>query len=176
LPWLKIGTEGRKATALETVYGRTVRGRSVVFRLYDKGRETDPAPAGTWLRLERQRRYRKDRERTVTALLEDSLRATFVGRELAAIADSDETVTVCDELEAVRLIKARMWDGRLTPRMAEMLAGYVMLSGSGLPKRTSERRRARLRLEGIAVDPLAGGRSSVPVSDYLREFVHAWAA
>jgi hypothetical protein len=39
-----------------------MRGRSVALRCYDKGKESETCTPGMWLRLERQRRWRKEQE------------------------------------------------------------------------------------------------------------------
>ena len=79
LPWLKVGTEGGKRDRLETVYHRNVRGRSVALRCYDKGVESKTCTPGMWLRLERQRRSRKDQEGTVQDVIGRGLAEAFGG-------------------------------------------------------------------------------------------------
>ena len=59
VPWAKVGTEGKKRERIETVAFRSVRGRTVLMRAYDKGVESGTARPGEMIRLERQRRYRK---------------------------------------------------------------------------------------------------------------------
>ena len=65
VPWAKVGTEGKKREHIQTVNFRSVRGRQILMRAYDKGVEADIAPAGQLIRFERQRRYRKPAERSV---------------------------------------------------------------------------------------------------------------
>jgi hypothetical protein len=70
VPWAKVGTEGKKREHIQTVNFRTVRGRQILMRAYDKGIEAGIAPPGELIRFERQRRYRKTAERTVAQALE----------------------------------------------------------------------------------------------------------
>ena len=94
LPWLKVGVEGAKRDNLQTVYHRDIRGRSVKLRCYDKGVESETCAPGTWLRLERQRRWRKEREPTVNDIVARGLAEEFAGRELRAVVAGHDEVTV----------------------------------------------------------------------------------
>jgi hypothetical protein len=38
VPWAKVGTEGKKRDRIQTVNFRSVRGRTILMRAYDKGR------------------------------------------------------------------------------------------------------------------------------------------
>jgi hypothetical protein len=176
LPWLRVGTEGGKGHELQTVYWRSANGRSVVLRLYDKGIETGDAGPGEWLRMERQRRYRKDREMTAANVLAGGLRSAFVGRELAAITVAGTSITVCDPLEAVEQIREAAAKGHVGPRLARSLAGFVMLGSQHVPPRTTRRWCRHLRLLGIALAPNEAVRSVVPLGAYFNDFAEAWAA
>jgi hypothetical protein len=174
LPHLKAGTEGGKRMGLQTVAWRPVRGRSIVLRLYDKGVETGQAAPGSWLRLERQRRWRKGRERTVDDVLASGLREAFVGRELLALVSGVEDVVVCDRDGACERLRRECARGRITGAMLEKLSGYVVQDGFGLNERTSYRRAADLRSLGIALNPNEGGASVVSLGDYMRRFTEPW--
>jgi hypothetical protein len=177
VPWAKIGTEGGKRGTVETVYVRSLTGRTVLLRLYDKGRETGEAAPGTWLRLERQRRYRKAREPEVDDVLAQGLGTVFVGRELARLVAGVGDVHVCDRLGAVEVLRRLASVGRIPPSKAERLAGFVLLDGVGLPARTQRRRASELRELGIALEPLAAQPvTTVPLASYLGAFAEAWAA
>jgi hypothetical protein len=147
-----------------------------VLRLYDKGAETGQAGPGEWLRLERQRRYRKRDERTAAQVLADGLYVAFVGRELSGVVEAGTTVMVCDQLDAVAAIREAEARGAVSPRLARALAGFVVLGAGKVPARTVRRWSADLRRLGIALDPTAGGRSTMPLGSYLRDFAEAWAA
>ena len=175
LPWLKVGTEGGKRDSLETVSWRTVNGRSVVLRMYDKGRETGLVAPGEWIRFERQRRWRKVRERTVAEVIE-SPHSAFVGRELARLVDGVERVDVCNRWGAVERLRELQAGGVLTGEMHAKLVGFVVSCGPGLKRSTAYAWAARLRSLGIALNPNEGGRSRVPVGDYIRGFADRWAA
>lgn len=94
LPWLKVGTEGGKRDSLETVSWRTVNGRSVVMRMYDKGRETGLAAPGEWIRFERQRRRRNAGA--------DSMLGTCLGRLMAAGSGESSPSSNADDDTAQR--------------------------------------------------------------------------
>jgi hypothetical protein len=153
-----------------------MKGRSVVLRMYDKGAETGQAGPGEWLRLERQRRYRKDRERTAAQVLSDGLYGAFVGRELSAVVEAGTAVTVCDPLDACAVIADAQARGKVSARLARSLAGFVLLGPKGMPARTVRHQSGVLRRLGIALDVNAGGRSSVALGAYLQDFTEAWAA
>lgn len=176
LPWLKVGTEGGKGRRLETVHWRTVNGRSTVLRLYDKGVETEQAAPGHWLRLERQRRWRKARALDAEVFASSSLRESFVGRELGAIVARVDDVYVCDRWSAIELLRRRRAAGELGARSLELLAGFLAAHGDGLPARTRRRRESRLRELGIALNPNEGAATSFPAGRLLATFAEAWAA
>jgi hypothetical protein len=175
LPWLKVGTEGGKRNSLETVYWRTVNGRSVVMRMYDKGRETGSAAPGEWIRLERQRRWRKAREQTVVEVI-GSPHSAFVGRELARLVDGVDRVDVCNRWGAVERLRELQADGTLSGEMHAKLVGYVVSGGPGLKRSSAYAWASRLRQLGIALNPNEGGRSVVPIGEYVRAFADRWVA
>jgi len=176
LPWLKVGTEGGKRGSLETVYWRTVNGRSVVLRMYDKGRETGMAAPGEWIRLERQRRWRRTRERTVADFVGESLYDSFVGRELSRLVEGVERVEICDRWGAVERLSELQADGLVTGEMHAKLVGYVVTGGPGLKRSTAYSWAGHLRRLGVALNPNEGGRSVVPVDEFVRAFASRWAA
>jgi hypothetical protein len=173
LPWLKAGAEGLRRESVESVYWRT--GRSIVLRLYDKGVESKTCPPGAHLRLERQIRFRKNREHTVHALVNGDLRELYVGRYLRALLEVASDLHVCTVLGARRRLIALESDGAVSGRTAEQLAGFLTMRGAGLPDRTVRRRWAMLRSLGIALAP-GDGDQVVPFHRYIRSAVDAWAA
>ena len=175
IPWLKVGTEGGKRDRLETVYHRNVRGRSVALRCYDKGVESTTCAPGTWLRLERQRRWRKDQEGTVDDVLARGLAEAFVGRELRAVVAGDDKVTVCDPPAAADRLRELYADEAITGDALHRLGAFVWFGAEGLKPRTAQRRAAELRRLGLALNPHEGGRVAIPVGEYLRAFAAAWA-
>jgi len=175
VPWLKTGTEGGKGAGLETVYWRTVNGRSVKLRAYDKGVESGTAAAGERIRLERQARFPKARERVAHELVDEAARL-YVGRELRTLVElAPGRHDVGDVPAAVDTLRARVERGQLRPQAAERLIGYLALHGEGLPARTARRREAELRSLGIAVS-FAAHADRVPVRPILAELVEAFAA
>jgi hypothetical protein len=176
VPWLKVGTEGRKREVLETVYWRTVRGRSIVLRLYDKGVETGQHGPGTWLRLERQRRWRKEREPTVADVLAQELGTVYAGRELRALVEAGGDVVLCTRDGAVAELRRLHARGELRGQELERLVGFVYLGGEGLARATFHRRAGALRRRRIALHPEGDELVRVPGGAALAEFAAAWAA
>lgn len=176
LPWLKVGVEGMKDGRLETVYWRAARGRSIQLRLYDKGVETGTAEPGEWLRLERQRRYRKEREPAVSDLLGGSLRSEFIGRELAALVERQSQLHVCDEIGAQRRIEELVGSGEMSYQLGESLLGYVWLRHSGVPDRTARRRESQLRQYGLTLKRGQVERQVVELAEVVGRFADRWAA
>jgi hypothetical protein len=175
VPWAKVGTEGKKRDEIQTVNFRSGRGRQILMRAYDKGIEAGIARSGELIRFERQRRYRKDAERTVAMTLGLDAGELFVGRELRSLVDVTAE-TVCDTWGAIDRLNELMWQGRITPPKADALAGFVARGGEGHRSSTWYGRWADLRALGIIVDPLARERSHVPVGRHLREMLEAVAA
>jgi len=175
LPWLKVGVEGAKRDKLQTVYHRDVRGRSVKLRCYDKGVESETAAPGTWLRLERQRRWRKEREPTVDDIVARGLAEEFAGRELRAVVAGEDAVTVCDPPAAADRLRELYTQEAITGDALHRLGAFVWFGAEGLRPRTAQRRAAELRRLGLALNPHEGGRVTVAVGEYLRAFAAAWA-
>jgi hypothetical protein len=175
LPWLKAGTEGSRRTGLESVLWRSVNGRSVHLRLYDKGVESGLAAPGRWLRLERQIRWRKGREQRVSALASQDLGELFRRRYIEALSSVGELV-VCNRDGALEELRRRQRAGEIHPSKARRLAGLVVLGDDGLPRRTSYRWWAELRALGIVLDLHANESNVVRLADYVDHAARAWAA
>jgi hypothetical protein len=175
VPWAKVGTEGKKRERIQTVTFRSVRGRTILMRAYDKGIESGLAPAGEVIRFERQRRYRKRDELSVSSAVDLDVGRLFTGRELEALVRVTAEV-VCDQWGAIdRLSELVRWGWIKAPK-ADALAGFLVRGGEGHKQSTWYSRWAALRDLGIVVDPLARERSSVPVGKHLRAMVEQLAA
>jgi hypothetical protein len=175
VPWAKVGTEGKKRENIQTVNFRSIRGRTILMRAYDKGVESGRAPAGELIRFERQRRYRKRSELSVSAAAEFDAAQLFVGRELDSLACVTAEV-VCDAWGAIdRLNELVQWGWIKAPK-ADALAGFLVRGGEGHKSSTRYSRWSALRKLGILIDPLARERSSVPVGRHLRALVEQLAA
>ena len=175
VPWAKVGTEGKKRERIQTVNFRSVRGRTILMRTYDKGIESGLASPGELIRFERQRRYRKRDELSVSAALDLDVGRLFVGRELESLVHVTAEV-VCDQWGAIdRLSELVRWGWIKAPR-ADALAGFLVRRGEGHKQSTWYSRWAALRELGIVIDPLARERSSVPVGRHLRAMVDQLAA
>ena len=153
-----------------------MRGRSVALRCYDKGIESETCGAAMWLRLERQRRWRKDQEGTVHDVIARGVSEAFVGRELRAVVAGDDEVMVCDPPAAAERLRELYAQEAITGDALHRLGAFVWFGDEGLHSRTAQRRAAELRRLGLALNPHEGGRATVPVGEYLRAFAAAWAA
>jgi hypothetical protein len=182
VPWLKTGTEGSRRDGLETVAWRSVNGRSIQLRLYDKGRESGVAEPGTLLRGERQKRMRKGRELVASAIPTVNLRKLYVGRELASFVAQERELTVCNSIDAAELLDALAAAGEIKRQGADLLMGFVMgrrrqadYTNARGDSKTWDRRWRKLRELGIALDDQAAEKLTVPVSRYLGQLADAWA-
>jgi hypothetical protein len=173
VPWLKAGTEGAKRGRLESVVWRSWNGRSVQLRLYDKGVESGLAAPGTWLRLERQIRWRKARELRVSEVVGLDFGDLYRRRYLEALSDVSELVRV-DRAGAVEELRRRQGLGELGRGELQALAGFVVAGDAGLSRSSSWRRWARLRELGIVLDLHDGGGQVVKLSDYVARASRAW--
>lgn len=175
VPWAKVGTEGKKRERIQTVNFRSVRGRTILIRAYDKGTESGLASPGELIRFERQRRYRKRDELSVSAALDLDVGRLFVGRELQSLVGVTAEV-VCDQWGAIdRLNEFVRWGWIKAPK-ADALAGFLVRGGEGHKQSTWYSRWAALRELGILIDPLARERSAVPVGRHLRAMMQQLAA
>lgn len=177
VPWLKTGTEGSKRDGLETVQFRTINGRTIQLRLYDKGRESGQENDGEHLRAERQRRFRRGREIVAEQLPTLNLAEMYVGRELRQFTASGYEATVCNSPDAVQLLNALADSGRVTQGTADVLAGFVARGRRRhvYTRQTWDRRWAALRQLGIFIDDQASELVSLPVAAYVGQLVENWA-
>lgn len=175
VPWAKVGTEGKKREQIQTVNFRSVRGRQILMRAYDKGIEASIARPGELIRFERQRRYRKTAEKAVVQALELDPGQLFIGRELDALVEL-RAETVCDTWGAIDRLNELVQQRRLTAPKADALAGFLVRRGEGHKSSTWYSRSADLRALGIILDPVARANTAVPVGHYLRSMVELLAA
>lgn len=172
VPWCKSRTDGRKGDSIETVSFHGTRGKTIYLRAYDKGIESGTYPPGERIRVERQKRYRKERELTVEMLQGANLHSMYLGREFSKLVNLP-MATVCDVPEALEVL----WERCESSRQMEYLAGYLVV-GQYLDydRQTIWRRESALRELGIYVDPTQIERVEVPVGRYLHALAAAWAA
>jgi hypothetical protein len=175
VPWAKVGTEGKKREHIQTVNFRSVRGRTILMRAYDKGVESGLAPPGELIRFERQRRYRKRDELPLSSALELDVARFFIGRELESLVHVASEV-VCDEWGAVDRLNELVRCGLIKAAKADALAGFLARGGEGHKQSTWYSRWSELRTLGIVVAPLARERSEVPVGRYIRDLAASFAA
>lgn len=172
VPWCKSRVDGRKGDHVETVSFHGTRGSTIYLRAYDKGVESRTADPGIRIRVERQRRFRKNVEPLPSDFEVSDLRRAYLGREFRLLSDLPSAV-VCDVPEALEVLleTATTW------RQFERLAGFICAGGYiEYPRDKEYSRMAELRALGIFVDPTKRERLEVPVGRYLQALASAWAA
>jgi hypothetical protein len=185
VPHVKLGVEGIKGGNVQTVTLRSVRGKTVLGRLYDKGVESGTHAPGERVRYEAQVRSRKAREDWASAF--DSAEAARLHvRHLRWFAPHNEFAIVCRRA-VVRKLNGQVARGEIAPHKAERLIGWAVLydeHGASLrgdrgsaQERWYYRRVAELRALGVAIDrDLDEGGVVIPLGQYVRELARAWAA
>lgn len=172
VPWCKSRVDGRKGDSIETVSFHGTRGSTIYLRAYDKGVESGTAPPGVRIRVERQRRFRKEREPSPLDFQGSDIRRAYLGREFRLLTDLP-SATVCDVPAALETLanSATSW------QQFERLAGYLC-AGFAIeyPRSTGYNRSAELRALGIFVDPTQREPLEVPVGRYLQALASAWSA
>lgn len=172
VPWCKSRIDGRKGGQIETVSFHGTRGRTIYLRAYDKGVESASDRPGVRIRVERQKRYRKDREPSVDDLNVVDLRRAYWGREFQKLSNLPSAL-VADLRGALLALAERA----RTYQEMERLAGFLVLGEYiEYDDSTLHRRYSALRELGIFVDPTQVERLEVPVGQYLQTLGAAWAA
>jgi hypothetical protein len=173
VPWCKSRVDGRKGEHIETVSFHGTRGKTIYLRAYDKGVESHSDRAGVRIRVERQKRYRKDREPLASELDVADLRRAYWGREFEKLADLP-SATIAD----LRGCLSSIYERATSWNQAYRLAGYTVLGGlmgDEMPMDAQYRFRSELRSLGIFHDPAQVERLEVPVGQYLQTLGAAWA-
>jgi hypothetical protein len=168
-----------EGSRVETVYWRTPKRGVVVGRLYDKGVEAKTDPPGARLRLERQLRYAKSKQRTPAALSTSDLAAIYRGNFEALMRGSSDVIATGLN-GAQKALLDLVETGDLTPRKAERMLGTLVLlerfGRSWYEKRyTAARRERELRELGILIDPDRDEPEPVPVGDLLEALVESFS-
>jgi hypothetical protein len=172
VPWCKSRTDGRKGEGIETVSFHGTRGKTIYLRAYDKGVESGTAPPGQRIRVERQRRFRKEREPALAEMTSADLHRMYVGREFSHLVDLP-TAVVCNVPEALDVL----WQQAESWQQFERMAGYIVAGHVIDYERTTRYDRAsELRRLGIAIDHTQLERVEVPVGRYLQTLAAVWAA
>jgi hypothetical protein len=172
VPWCKTRVDGRKGDYVETVSFHGTRGKTIYLRAYDKGVESGTAKPGTRIRVERQKRFRKEREPSASLYRLADLRKAYLGREFEKLSTLP-SVVISDLPGALQAVIQRSE----TVAQAERLAGYLVLGNwIDYEWRTEYRRQAELRELGIYVDPGQHEVMEVPVGTYLQTLGSAWEA
>lgn len=174
VPWCKSRVDGKKGGNVETVSFHGTRGRTIYLRAYDKGIESGSDGPGVRIRVERQKRYRKDREPTASSLNVVDLRKIYWGREFDKLVDLP-IATIAD----LRGCLMAIYEWAETPQQAMRLAGFALL-GEMLRDEMHDsmfyRYKSELRQIGVFYDPTQLERLEVPVGQYLQTLGAAWAA
>lgn len=139
---------------VETVYLLGPGGRKVLGRWYDKSVESREGARGTWVRPEDQRRYPANTRPPLEAVASTSyIRDQFV-RRFEPLWRASKGVKVGGVLAIGKRLDELISEGELTPRQAELLAGYMVLDACGVEagsRATRMRRRAELRNNGLVL-------------------------
>jgi hypothetical protein len=77
---------------------------------------------------------------------------------------------VCDPPAAADRLRELYAQEAITGDALHRLGAFVWFGAEGLLPRTTQRRAAELRRLGLALNPHEGGRTTVPVFEYLRAF------
>lgn len=160
----------RSDRCVESVLIKSRAGRTQA-RVYDKGVQTGLAPPGRWIRLEGQWRFAQKNRPAIGQLGGDVLRDRFRSRfePLWQAAEGFElggVDVVCERIAAA--VEA----GQLRPSRARSVAGYLLLSASGVPqgaKRTAYELEYECRQLGLSISLLQKGARRVDVATILEE-------
>jgi hypothetical protein len=172
VPWCKSRTDGRKGDGIETVSFHGTRGKTIYLRAYDKGVESSTAPSGERIRVERQRRFRKEREPIASGIKSAELHRMYIGREFRYLYDLP-TAVVVDVPGALD----ELWQKAETHIQFERMAGFIVAGHViDYPQSIRYKRAAELRQLGISIDHTQSERLEVPVGRYLQTLAAAWAA
>jgi hypothetical protein len=125
------------------------RGR-MLARCYDKGIEAGTAGRGEVIRFEDQSRFKSGARPSSAALTGHYVKERFERRFLP-LARATKGLTVASLPVLTRKLHEQLIEGEITARQAEILAGYLVMGGAGLPRRTKYRRNAELRELGLVV-------------------------
>jgi len=174
VPWGKIRADGLKGGDIETVSIHGTSGKTIYLRAYDKGVESGSDPAGSRIRVERQKRYRKEREPSFSDFISSDLGRAYLGREFAKLSQL-ESALLCDLPDAMRAVmaRARSW------QQAIRLAGYLAVGDymrDEMDRATVYRYDSDLRSLGIFYQRKEIERLEVPVGRYFQTLGAAWAA
>lgn len=145
--------------AVETVAWHGYRGKQMVARVYDKGVESGSAPRGQLIRLEDQRRFRRERRPSIDGVGPASV-YEFVRRRFEPLREAP-TVTI-GSFEALRgRIIELLESGAITPGLAERVISFLYLEqvpgAYRAPARTKRRRRQEVRQLGLMLSGMTGG-------------------
>jgi len=174
VPWSKIRVDGLKGGDIETVSLHGTSGKTIHLRAYDKGVESGTDNPGTRIRVERQKRFRKEREPLSADFISSDLGRAYLGREFAKLSQLESALLV-DLPDAIRAVMARAesW------QQAIRLAGYLAIGDyvhDEMDRATVYRYDGQLRALGIFYQRKEIERLEVPIGQYFQTLGAAWAA
>jgi hypothetical protein len=155
---------------IESVVLRSRGGRTLA-RVYDKGVESGAGVAGIWLRLEAQWRYPRSVRPDPGRIGSRELRERFAKRFAPFWQGAQGFRLGGVEAMSLRLQDA-VREGRLAPSRARSIAGYLVLSASGVDqgaRRTVSELEREARQLGLSVEVLGGDERFVDVATVLDE-------
>jgi hypothetical protein len=164
---------------VETVYLRGYGGVKILGRWYDKGLESGLAGRGLIVRAEDQRRYPKGHRRGIDELESAYVKAKFQQRWLP-LWRATKGVTVAGTMVLADRLAEMVGAGELSAKQAETLAGFLVLSRSGVKqsRATGYRRKSALRDLGLVVAEGAIEEVQIDLHEVLDEALDspAWGA
>jgi hypothetical protein len=120
----------RLGRAVQSVTIQSRAGRSQA-RLYDKGCESDAAERGRWIRFEAQWRFGRGHRLAPTELAGEALRERFQKR-FQGLLDAAGGFEVGGVDAIADRLREAVEAGRLPPSRARSIAGYLLLSATGV--------------------------------------------
>ena len=160
----------RSERCIESVSIKTRTGRTR-GRLYDKGAQLGRAPRGRWLRFEAQWRFPRGARPVPEQLDAAALREHF-WRRFEPLWQAAGGFRFGGLAAVGERIEAAVASGQLLPSRARSIAGYLLLSASGIPqgaRRTTYELERECRELGLSVSLLQGTDRSIDVASVLEE-------
>jgi hypothetical protein len=154
----------------ESVLIKSRAGRTLA-RVYDKGAQRSAAPAGRWVRFEAQWRFPRGARPAPEHLGAAQLRHRFA-RRFEPLWQAAGGLRLAAPAALAERIGEAVGDGRLAPSRARTLAGYLLLSATGVPqgaRRTTNELERECRELGLAASLLDGADRQVDVARVLDE-------
>jgi hypothetical protein len=160
----------RSGRCIESVSLKTRSGKTQ-GRLYDKGIQRGRAPRGRWLRFEAQWRFGRGARPMLEQLDGSALRNCF-WRRFEPLWSAAGGMRFGGPGAVAERLEAAVHSGQLLPSRARSIAGYLLLSVSGIPqgaRRTTYELERECRELGLSVSLLEGVDRRIDAAAVLEE-------